>query len=164
MNNFGLRANRWSKAKRRYLQIPETAQSLKGAGLDGSQFSVSLQTPATDTETSHVTADLSSARSNVDLWFNSKIISFCTCNSITENPCMGILIKRWVQLPVLCRLETWRGGELIWLTPSFPVLQSLGVQSCKSGIKHCKKWTAATGHISVCTLQLICSSREPFEI
>lgn len=40
-----------SKAKCPYLQIPETAQSLKGAGLDGSQLSVSLQAPATDMET-----------------------------------------------------------------------------------------------------------------
>jgi hypothetical protein len=35
-------------ARSLYLQVSETAQSHKSAGLDGSQFSVPFQTPATD--------------------------------------------------------------------------------------------------------------------
>jgi hypothetical protein len=41
------------KTRSLYLQISETAQSLKRPGLDGSQFSVPFQTPAIDTRWRH---------------------------------------------------------------------------------------------------------------
>jgi hypothetical protein len=68
---------------------------------------------------SHITAEWIMG----DLWFKSKIFSLCTRNSITENPCIGILIKRLLEIPVLCGLETWK-GELIWRMPSFADPQS----------------------------------------
>jgi hypothetical protein len=40
-----------SKAVGRYLQVSETAQTHKRAGLDGPQLSVPLQAPATDRHT-----------------------------------------------------------------------------------------------------------------
>jgi hypothetical protein len=53
---------------------------------------------------SHVTADLGSARNNGDLCFSNKIFSFCTRNSLRENPCMEILLR---DSQILCTSWAW---------------------------------------------------------